>query len=63
MTEEYVQLSMLNQEDANTTQDMLQSYREWEEEKYPDSDPFTTAQHRVFDMFDVVSIRNSKRDK
>ena len=54
---------MLNQEDANTTQDMLQSYREWEEEKYPDSDPFTTAQHRVFDMFDVVSIKNSRRDK
>ena len=63
MTKEYVQLNMLNQEDANPTQDMLQSDREWEEEKYPDSDPFTTAQHRVFDMFDVVSIKNSRRDK
>ena len=63
MTKEYVQLNMLNQEDANTTQDMLRSYREWEEEKYPASDPFTTAQHLVFDMFDVVSIKNSRRDK
>jgi len=44
-----------------TLTDILQTYREFEEEKYGDSSPeelFTKAQLRLFKKFDVVSIRS-----
>tara|TARA_R100001129_G_scaffold149386_1_gene111265 strand:+ start:1046 stop:1255 length:210 start_codon:yes stop_codon:yes gene_type:complete len=54
----------INQEDANTLQDMVQTYREMEEEKYPNQPPseiFTRAQHRIFTMFDVISIKHRRQ--
>ena len=44
-----------------TLQEILQSYREFEEEKYPDNDDpetlFTSTQRRLFTRFDVISIK------
>lgn len=55
----------LTDKEAKALQDMLQHYREFQEEVYghPD-DPdslFTEAQRRIFTRFDVISITKGRR--
>lgn len=55
----------LTDKETKALQDMLQHYREFQEEVYdhPD-DPdslFTEAQHRIFTRFDVISIKKGRK--
>ena len=58
---------VLSPKEFSTLQDMLQTYREFTEEVYQDSDwdgtpetLFTETQRRLFTRFDVVSIKYNK---
>lgn len=55
----------LDQKEFSTLQDMLQAYREFQEEVYDIYDEperlFTEAQRKIFTRFDVVSIKRIKR--
>jgi hypothetical protein len=54
----------LTDKELSTLQDMLQHYREFQEELYENTDRpetlFTTTQRRLFTRFDVVSIKYTK---
>lgn len=58
-TDQFKLVSVTDKE-YKALQDMLQSYREFEEEKYnyPDTETlFTIAQRRLFQRFNIVSIK------